>query len=94
MKPDADAVIKNIVEICEREGVKRVVLFGSRAKGTCTERSDIDIAIEGAVDFLSLQEKLEKIPTLLSIDLINMDKVSDENLFEDMIKCVVDIDRE
>lgn len=47
-------------------------MFGSRAKGTATERSDIDIAVSGVVshDIYELQEELENIPTLYKIDLV------------------------
>jgi len=33
--------------LCERFGARRVVLFGSLARGDVTERSDVDLAVEG-----------------------------------------------
>ena len=36
-------VINEIVERCKKYNVEKVVLYGSRAKGTALERSDIEI---------------------------------------------------
>jgi predicted nucleotidyltransferase len=42
--------------IAAHEGVKRVILFGSRARGTASPRSDIDLAVEGdeSVDWTNM----------------------------------------
>lgn len=53
--------------------MQEVILYGSRAKGTAMERSDIDIAVSGVDNFESLVEKVEELPTLFSVDLVNMD---------------------
>ena len=42
-----EEVFQKITEICRRNGASRVILFGSRAKGTARDRSDIDIAVCG-----------------------------------------------
>lgn len=53
--------------------VSRLILFGSRAKGNYTEKSDIDLAISGG-DIRSFMAQLdERAPTLLVFDLIDMD---------------------
>ena len=49
------------------------ILYGSRAKGTAGERSDIDIAVSGGADFDELLEKVEELPTLYSVDLLYKD---------------------
>ena len=59
-------------------------LFGSRAKGTATERSDIDIAVSGVENFDLLAEKIEELPTLYSVDLLNMDTCRNQLLLEDI----------
>ena len=33
--------------LCERYGARRVILFGSLARGDVRERSDVDLAVEG-----------------------------------------------
>ena len=44
-----DEVIAEITQRCRNYGAQKIILFGSRAKGTATERSDIDIAVSGVV---------------------------------------------
>lgn len=40
-------ITKDITAFAEKHGIQKVILFGSRARGTHTERSDIDIAVSG-----------------------------------------------
>ena len=80
----ADEVISQVAELCREYNAKEVILYGSRAKGTARERSDIDIAVSGAEDFDILVEKVEELPTLYSVDLINMDTCKNELLLEDI----------
>jgi uncharacterized protein len=60
--------------IAAHEGVKRVILFGSRARGYASDRSDIDIAVDTSdnLDWWKLYEQVEDYPTLLKIDLIRL----------------------
>ena len=54
--------------------VKKVVLSGSRARGTNMPKSDIDLAIYGCADFGGLSDSLnEDLWSLLKLDIINMD---------------------
>ena len=55
-----EEVMKEIVKLCEKHDVEQVILFGSRAKGTALERSDIDIAVSGVKDFGSLEEEMDE----------------------------------
>ena len=60
--------------------VFRVFLFGSRAAGSATERSDIDIGIEGPAPvprsaLAAIHEELEEAPTLYSIDVVDFRRV-------------------
>ena len=61
-----------------------VILYGSRAMGTVRERSDIDIAVSGVDNFDELVEKVEDLPALYSIDLLNLDTCRKELLLEDI----------
>lgn len=79
-------IMKKIVDISYRYKAKEVILFGSRAKGTETERSDIDIALTGCESFELCKEEIENIPTLYSIDVINMDTCGNDLLLEDIKK--------
>ena len=69
----AEEVIQEVAKLCNSFHAKEVILYGSRAKGTARERSDIDIAVSGIEDFEALIEKVEDLPTLYSVDLVNMD---------------------
>lgn len=54
MKYDLDKRVEDdIIRIAGKNGIKKVILFGSRARGTNSERSDIDLAVSGgnALDF-------------------------------------------
>ena len=42
-----ERVIRDISTFAKKHSVEKVILFGSRARGTNTERSDIDIAVYG-----------------------------------------------
>jgi predicted nucleotidyltransferase len=58
--------------------VRRVILFGSRARGTAAERADVDLAIEApgasARQWLDLLAELDDAPTLLSIDAVRLEE--------------------
>lgn len=80
----ADDVIRNIAKLCRNFDAKKVILYGSRAKGTARERSDIDIAVSGVENFDDLLEKVEELPTLYSVDLLDMDCCRNQLLLEDI----------
>ena len=61
-----------------------MILYGSGAKGTARERSDIDIAVSGVENFNELVEKAEELPTLYSVDIVNMDTCKNQLLLEDI----------
>lgn len=48
MKYDlSDRILREFSFLAHKYSVTKIVLFGSRARGTNTERSDIDIAVYG-----------------------------------------------
>ena len=63
---------REIISAARRFGVKKLILFGSRARGTNHERSDIDLAAQGG-DASNFAEALEELDTLLMFDVINLD---------------------
>lgn len=67
-------VIAQMRSIAEEEGVERLILFGSRARGTNLPKSDYDIAVSGCASFTRLATRFdEELWTLLDIDLVNLD---------------------
>ena len=77
-------VIEAAAKLCREFGAKKVILFGSRAKETALERSDIDIAVSGVENIDLLIQKIEELPTLYSIDIVNMDDCKNELLLKDI----------
>lgn len=58
----------------------KVILFGSRARGTNRERSDIDLAVLGK-NVLRFEELLEEqADTLLTFDVVNLDEIVSDKL--------------
>ena len=81
---NVDDVIREAAALCRRFHAKKVILYGSRAKGTAQERSDIDIAVTGVTDFERLLEEVDGMPTLYRVDVLNLDACRNELLLEDI----------
>lgn len=79
-----EEVITETAKLCKSFGANEVILYGSRAKGTSRERSDIDIAVSGVDNFDELAALVEELPTLYSVDLLNIDTCRNELLLEDI----------
>lgn len=69
-------------EAANRCGVRSVVLFGSRARGDFSEKSDIDLAVSGGDFCLFCLDVQEEAPTLLGFDFVNFDEPLDAKLRE------------
>ena len=54
-----NSILEEIINLAKKYSASTVILFGSRAKGTATERSDIDIAVSGIPDAENLREELD-----------------------------------
>lgn len=67
-------VVDDIIRIGQKNGIKKIILFGSRARGDNSPRSDIDLAVSGgnALDFYYDLE--EDAWTLLMFDVVNLDR--------------------
>ena len=74
-----DRVLRELSSFAQKYSVTKIILFGSRARGTNTERSDIDIAVYGG-DFDSFYwDVKENIYSLLMFDVVQADvSISDE----------------
>ena len=72
-------------QICDQAkscGIHKVILFGSRARGTFHRDSDIDLAVSGGnVDLFRLAVE-EETDTLLAYDVVNLDRTSNEELLD------------
>jgi predicted nucleotidyltransferase len=61
---------------------ERILLFGSQANGTATDRADIDIGIIAESvppkQWFHILEKVEGLSTLRKIDLVNLNNVNSD----------------
>lgn len=78
--PSKELIRENLIPVFGRYNVKRAILFGSYAKGTATERSDIDIFVDSGLRGLKFFGLLEDVTDALQkpVDLIDMSQI-DEN---------------
>lgn len=75
-------VIEEICNFAEKNHVKKVILFGSRARGDYQKKSDIDIAVEGGNFNRFARAVEEETSTLLEYDIVNLDQKVSEALQE------------
>ncbi len=75
-------VRKGIIEQAQKYGIKKVILFGSRARGDNKERSDVDLAVSGGnITMFTLDvDEIVIVPTLLMFDVVDLDRGCSEDL--------------
>ncbi|MBQ6555081.1 MAG: nucleotidyltransferase domain-containing protein [Firmicutes bacterium] len=66
-------VIDEIIMFARKYDVETVILFGSRARGDCGERSDIDLAFSGGDKARFVLDVDEETYTLLKFDFVDLD---------------------
>ena len=78
-----DRVLRELSSFAQKYSITKIILFGSRARGTNTERSDIDIAVYGGNFDGFYWDVKEKINSLLMFDIVRADSsISDELIKE------------
>lgn len=84
---DLDAGIRSeIVDLAKKCGIRRVVLFGSRARGDNGDRSDIDLAVSGG-DITRFRLDIDdEVRTLLMFDVVNLDGPLQPSLLESIVQ--------
>ncbi len=69
--------------LCAIPVVEKIILYGSRARGDNRERSDIDLALvcpqATARDWQKIMAIIEQADTLLTIDCVRLDTLSEKN---------------
>ena len=81
-----DRVLRELSYFARKYSINKIVLFGSRARGTNTERSDIDIAVYGG-DFDSFYwDVKEKTNSLLMFDIVQADSSISNELKKEIQK--------
>lgn len=90
-------VLKKILDVLkEEENIEKVIIFGSRVKGTSKAGSDIDIALVGENinlrQILRIGSKIEDLDLPYKVDLISYKDIKDKNLKEEIDKFGVEIE--
>ncbi|WP_456455530.1 nucleotidyltransferase family protein [Thermovibrio sp.] len=77
--PHKEEILKVIID---RAKPKEVILFGSRAKGSFSHCSDIDLAIKGALlsfrEKRKLKEEVDEKAGIFSVDILFYEELSQE----------------
>ncbi|HNW51264.1 MAG TPA: nucleotidyltransferase domain-containing protein [Prolixibacteraceae bacterium] len=76
---------QNVIRVFNNnQHIEKAILFGSRAKGTYHEGSDIDIALQGSNlavnDILDLTNEMEALNLPYKFDLIIYHRIKEPNL--------------
>ena len=66
-----DSLLKQIIDLAKQHNVKRLVLFGSRARGDFKRKSDIDLAVLGENISRFASDVDEMTDTLLKYDIVD-----------------------
>lgn len=76
-------VLRELAELSREYKVKKLILFGSRARGDNLPRSDIDLAVIGCRNFSDFAYDVDNMTsTLLQFDIINLDEPVSESLVD------------
>lgn len=76
----SDRVYLGLKQLAQKHRIKKIILFGSRARGDFYERSDIDIAVSGGNTAEFRLDVDENIHTLLMFDVVDLDGHISEEL--------------
>lgn len=79
-------LLREIVSHAEKYGVRKLILFGSRARGDYKRTSDIDLAFCGGDAGSFMLSVSEDTDTLLKFDIVNLDKAIQPELLESIQK--------
>jgi predicted nucleotidyltransferase len=83
LKSDIDQILSVLKK---QKKIRKVILFGSRAKGTFTPGSDIDLAISGidlvTKDLLEILVGLDDLNLPYKFDVIIYERIKEKNLLE------------
>lgn len=75
-------VWEEIIELAKKYHLKKLILFGSRARGDYHKTSDIDLATIGGNHVRFALDVDEDTSTLLKYDVVNLDEPVQDELVE------------
>ena len=81
-----NSILEEIINLAKKYSASTVILFGSRAKGTATDEVILTSPYPVFQIQKILREELDNLPTLYTIDLVNLDECGNQLLLEDIRK--------
>lgn len=79
-------VLEQIRNLAEKNGIDKVILFGSRARGDYKRTSDIDLAVSGGNTARFALDIEEDTDTLLEYDIVDLGARIQQELLESIQK--------
>ena len=81
----SSAVIDSLRDLfANYRSIEKVLIFGSRAKGTAKSASDIDLAVfapsMSAQEFTQLWSELDNLPLVFKLDVLHWDRLDNKEL--------------
>ena len=86
--PDIQEIKRRLTPVFEQYNVQRATLFGSVAKGTATENSDVDLLVDSrlkGLHFVGLMEAVHA-ALLLPVDLLDVTHIEKGSLIDREIR--------
>ena len=79
--PSIESIRESLIPVFGRYNVRKAILFGSYAKGTANDQSDIDIYVDSGLKGLKFFGLLEDVSCALDrrVDLIDSSQVESES---------------
>ncbi len=86
-----DILISKVIQIAKESGIQKVILFGSRARGDATERSDYDFAFVSSNlnhEIKSrIKDRIDEIDTLYKVDIVFLPHLKgDDKLTQSIVR--------
>ena len=81
-----DSIEQDIISIAIKNDIKKLILFGSRARGDFKRTSDIDLAVEGGNISAFAVQVDEEVSNILEFDIINLDGRVQKELLESILR--------
>ena len=81
-----ETVLEELLILAQKYNLDKLILFGSRARGDYRKTSDIDLAATGGDIVRFALDAEEETSTLLSFDVVNLDRTVQKELRESIKK--------
>jgi predicted nucleotidyltransferase len=87
----SEAILKDFNNVFSKyPNIETVLIFGSRAKGTHQDGSDIDLAVfaknMSEQDFANLWNDVDALPLVFKVDCLHWDYLSNQNLKNNILQ--------